>query len=107
MNIHPRPDQELAIKEAIRAGLIKSEVDALDIGLESLRSKLMDNFNSQITDADLDIELESLRSKLIRFGGLSSKRTPQEAATHIREQREGNFLPSGVTIRDLINEGRA
>ena len=83
MNIHPRPDQELAIQDAIRAGLIRSEVDALDIGLESLRLKL------------------------IRFGGLSSKRTPQEAATHIRELRKGNFLPDGVTIRDLINEGRA
>lgn len=37
----------------------------------------------------------------------SSNRTPQEAAAHIRELRKGNFLPNGVTIYDLINEGRA
>ncbi|MGD0958604.1 MAG: hypothetical protein ABSB19_02220 [Methylomonas sp.] len=40
MNIHPRPDQEFAILEAIRAGLIASEEDALDIGLENLRARL-------------------------------------------------------------------
>ena len=29
------------------------------------------------------------------------------AAERIRELRRGNFLPEGVTIRDLIHEGRA
>ncbi len=29
------------------------------------------------------------------------------AAERIRELRKGNFLPEGVTIRDLIDEGRA
>lgn len=29
------------------------------------------------------------------------------AAARIRELRKGNLLPAGVTIRDLINEGRA
>jgi predicted transcriptional regulator len=28
------------------------------------------------------------------------------AAAQIRELRKGNILPEGVTIRDLINEGR-
>ncbi len=37
----------------------------------------------------------------------NSNRTPQEAAAHIRELRKGNTLPDGVTIHDLINEGRA
>ncbi|MGD0959190.1 MAG: hypothetical protein ABSB19_05220 [Methylomonas sp.] len=44
MNIHPRPDQELAIQEAIRAGLINNEIDALDIGLEILKKILRRNF---------------------------------------------------------------
>ncbi len=83
MYIHPRPDQELAIQEAIRVGLIENEIDALDIGLESLRHKLT------------------------KFGSNNLRHTPQEAATHIRELRKGNSLPDGVTIRDLINEGRA
>lgn len=34
-------------------------------------------------------------------------KTPADAVAHIRELRQGNRLPSGVTIRDLINEGRS
>ena len=34
-------------------------------------------------------------------------RSPQEAAAHILSGRKGNVLPEGVTINDLINEGRA
>ncbi|MGH7045930.1 MAG: hypothetical protein ACREE2_06015 [Stellaceae bacterium] len=33
--------------------------------------------------------------------------TPAEAAAHILELRKGNILPAGVTIKDLINHGRA
>lgn len=47
MTIHPRPDQELAIQAAISAGLIKTEVDALDIGLENLREKLAAKFSKK------------------------------------------------------------
>lgn len=35
------------------------------------------------------------------------RKTTAEAVAHIRELRQGNFLPEGVTIKDLINEGRA
>jgi hypothetical protein len=35
------------------------------------------------------------------------RKTPAEAVAHIRELRNGNRLPAGVTIKDLINEGRA
>ncbi|MGD0108118.1 MAG: ribbon-helix-helix protein, CopG family [Rhodopila sp.] len=37
----------------------------------------------------------------------AAKRTPVEAATRMREQRQGTFLPEGMTIRDLIDYGRA
>ncbi|GEM_PF-851020 len=40
MDIHLRPDQEYAILEAIKVGLIKNELDALDLGLDNLRDKL-------------------------------------------------------------------
>lgn len=40
MNIQPRPDQELAILESIKAGLIASKEDVLDIGLENLLTRL-------------------------------------------------------------------
>lgn len=36
-----------------------------------------------------------------------AKRTPAEAAARMREQRAGNVLPEGVTIRDLMTHGRA
>lgn len=35
------------------------------------------------------------------------KLTPEQAVAKLRELRKGNFLPPGVTIRDLIDEGRA
>ena len=37
----------------------------------------------------------------------SHSRTRAEAVAHIRELRRGNRLPAGVTIKALINEGRA
>lgn len=46
-----------------------------------------------------------------RRGGklLSSahRRTAAETVARIRELRQGNRLPAGVTIKDLIDEGRA
>jgi hypothetical protein len=33
--------------------------------------------------------------------------TPAEAAARIRELRKGNLLPEGMTIRAMIEEGRA
>jgi hypothetical protein len=33
--------------------------------------------------------------------------TSAEAATRLRELREGNVLPDGMTIRDLMTHGRA
>ncbi len=83
MNISPRPDQELTIQQALKAGLISNEVEILDIGLESLRHKLA------------LCENEVLPCTL------------REAVEHIRRLRKGNTLPNGVTIRDLIDEGRA
>jgi len=40
MTITPRPDQAQLIAEAIRAGLIKSEDEALDIAVDTLRGRL-------------------------------------------------------------------
>ena len=36
-----------------------------------------------------------------------ARKSPAEAVAHIRKLRRGNWLPAGVTIKDLINEGRA
>ena len=37
MTIHPRPDQEIKIQEALQAGLIHSAEDVIEAGLEHLR----------------------------------------------------------------------
>jgi hypothetical protein len=39
MTIHPRPDQEAKIQEAIHAGLIKTAEEVIDAGLEHLRER--------------------------------------------------------------------
>jgi hypothetical protein len=41
------------------------------------------------------------------FSPEKARKTPAEAVAHIRELRQGNRLPAGVTIKDLLNEGRA
>lgn len=41
MTIHPRPDQEQKIQEAIQAGLVRSAEEIVDAGLESLRERQM------------------------------------------------------------------
>ena len=40
MTIHPRPDQERKIQEAMQAGVIHSAEDVIDVGLEHLRRRL-------------------------------------------------------------------
>jgi hypothetical protein len=39
VTIHPRPDQEAKIQEALEAGLIRSAEDVIDAGLERLREQ--------------------------------------------------------------------
>lgn len=78
MTLHLRPDQEQRIEEAIRAGLIDSFDQVIEAGLEKF--------------------------SLPRH---KTAKTAQEAAEHIREARKGNFLPEEMTIRSMINEGRA
>jgi uncharacterized protein (DUF2267 family) len=40
VTIHPRPDQERQIQEAMQAGVIHSAEDVIDVGLEHLRRRL-------------------------------------------------------------------
>ena len=40
MTITPRPEQEELIAQAIRAGLIRTAEDALDIAVDTLRGRL-------------------------------------------------------------------
>ena len=48
---------------------------------------------------------EERRTEQLRTA--TPKHTPAEAAARIRELRKGVRLPEGVTIKELINHGRA
>lgn len=76
MSIHPRPDQELAIQEAIRAGWIQNETDILDIGIDVLFKRQQEGSPMEVVD------------RLASFG------------------KRHNLTLGGATIKDLIDEGR-
>ena len=69
-----------------------------------IRTKLQ-NGEFQNVDELIHNALVSLPSTTARSA--IPRRTRAEAVAHIREARKGNKLPAGVTIRDLINKGRA
>ena len=78
MTIDLKPEQERILHDALSQGRFRSLEEALDQAIRWIAAS---------PDSPL--------------------RTPQEAAAHIRELRKGNVLPAGVTIRSLIDEGRA
>jgi Arc/MetJ-type ribon-helix-helix transcriptional regulator len=82
MTIHVKLETEKLVREALQNGRFGS-VD--EIIVEGVRSRL---------------------EKPMPSNG-KARKTPAEAVAHIRELRKGNRLPAGVTIKDLINEGRA
>jgi Arc/MetJ-type ribon-helix-helix transcriptional regulator len=82
MTIELTPKQERILHDALQQGRFRSMDEALDVALRSLATS---------TDA----------------GATSPRLTPAEAAARIRELRRGNILPEGMTIRGMIDEGRA
>ncbi len=81
MTIELKPEQERILREALREGRFDSVDEALDTALKSIASP--------VAAASL------------------AHRTPAEAAARLRELRKGTVLPPGMTIRDLIEQGRA
>jgi Arc/MetJ-type ribon-helix-helix transcriptional regulator len=78
MTIELNPKQEQLLQDAIQQGRFRSVDEALD---------------------------EALRS-IARPAAATGRYTPAEAAERIRELRKGHFLPEGMTIRSLLDEGR-
>ncbi len=75
-----RPDQTAKIQAAIQAGWIGHESDLLDLGLSVL---------------------------FAQSAPAPSAQTPRQAADRIRSLRKGKNLPQGMSLHDLIHEGRA
>jgi Arc/MetJ-type ribon-helix-helix transcriptional regulator len=82
MTIVLTPKQEGILYSALRQGRFQSVDEALDEAVRSLA-----------TPADAT--------------AAPARLTPAEAAARIRELRKGNILPEGMTIRAMIDEGRA
>jgi len=81
MTITLSPEDEQLISEAIRAGLIQSPVEALDEALATLRQRLQSR---------------------------SAGPTPAQAAERLATFGKRHQLSlGGLSIKDLINEGRA
>jgi Arc/MetJ-type ribon-helix-helix transcriptional regulator len=82
MTIELTPWQERILRDAIRHGRFRSMNEALDEALRSLS-----------TFAEAGVTERCL--------------SPSEAAERIRELRRGNIVPEGMTIRAMIDAGRA
>ncbi len=82
MTINLKPETERVVQEELQSGHFGSVDEMILEGVQARRDAKPLSF--------------SVRRK-----------TPAEAVAHIRELRQGNQLPAGVTIKDLINEGRA
>jgi hypothetical protein len=76
MNINSRPDQEAKIQEAIKSGLVRSEMDIIDIGLDAVFKKTQEESKTDVVN------------RLSSFG------------------RRHNLSIGESTIKELINEGR-
>jgi Arc/MetJ-type ribon-helix-helix transcriptional regulator len=84
MNVDFTPEQQPFVQHAIESGRILRPEDAVKEALS------------------LWVERERQRSE-----NHPATLTKTQAAAKIRELRKGNFLPPGVTIGELISEGRA
>ena len=82
MTIILKPDTELLLREELQNGHFRSVDEMIVEGVQSRRG-----------------------GKLL--SGEVPRKAPAEAVAHIRGLRQGNRLPACVTIKDLINEGRA
>lgn len=87
MTITLKPETERLVQDELQSGHFHSVDEIIVQGVKARREK------------------EPPQARQLRLG--QAKRTRAEAAEHIRQTRRGNKLPPGITIRDLINEGRA
>jgi Arc/MetJ-type ribon-helix-helix transcriptional regulator len=88
MTITLKPETERLIQEELQSGHFHSVDEIIVQGVQALRENKT-----------------SPQAGLLNMG--HPRKTKAEAAEHIRQSRRGNRLHAGMTIRDLINEGRA
>jgi Arc/MetJ-type ribon-helix-helix transcriptional regulator len=85
MNVDFPPDVQVLVQQAIASGRFHRPEDAVQEALS--------------------LWADQERRKTVTRG--ADLMNAQAAVARILELRKGNLLPEGVTIKDLINEGRA
>jgi len=60
VTIHPRPDQEIKIQEALGAGLIQTAEDVIDAGLERLHERPVSDVSSRKSLKDVFVAVRGL-----------------------------------------------
>jgi hypothetical protein len=88
MTVILRPEQEQMVGEAIRAGLIENIDAVVDIGVEAIRELLKSNGPADSSRSAGPKESQAAADRLLRFG------------------EKYGFSLDGLTIKDLVNEGR-
>lgn len=84
MTIILKPETELLVRQELQTGHFQSIDEMIVEGVHARRGK---------EPVSLTVD--------------HGKKTPAQAVEHIRQARQGSRLPPGVTVRDLIDEGRA
>jgi hypothetical protein len=83
MNVTLRPEQEQVVGEAINAGLIGTADEVVDVGIETIRQRLETRSRESRQQ-----EINASAERLLKFG------------------KKYGFSLRGLTMKDLINEGR-
>jgi Arc/MetJ-type ribon-helix-helix transcriptional regulator len=84
MTVTLNPEQERVVAEAIQAGLICTPSEVVDAGVESIRERLKSGVGAAARQEAIDAAAE----RLLKFG------------------EKYRFSLAGITIKDLVNEGR-
>lgn len=83
MTIELKPNQARILEDVVQKGCFHSVDEALE---EAFRL---------------------LSTSRERADSATPRRSPQEAGAHMRELRRGVKFPEGMTIREMLDEGRA
>jgi Arc/MetJ-type ribon-helix-helix transcriptional regulator len=107
MTIEIKPETEQLLNKAIHTGRFRNIDDLIARAIQSLQQTTPENDSvpAQPRKSLAQFLLDSPPADSALY--LESTRPRAEAVAHIRQARIGNRLPPGVTIEDLINEGRA
>jgi hypothetical protein len=84
MTVTLRPEQEQVVGEAIRAGLIGTADEVVDVGIETIRQRL----ESTISAGPRQKMIDAAADRLLKFGD------------------KYRLSLGGMTIKELVNEGR-